>query len=149
MSAWFRYMGIFYICINTLFAVTPFSINGLKKMSVHVADYSGLLDKSMKGKLEAKMHKRLKKLGIMSDGFYNETLILLMKSQKVGKITLLNLDLMVSGDVKRMRQEQPTFGITYLLQDSVEVEDAPADAMDALEYLLEEFSDQYRQDNEE
>jgi hypothetical protein len=103
----------------------------------------------MKPQLEAKMHTALQKLGVNTKGFYNESLILLLKSQEVGKMTLLNLDLMVTGDVKRMGQEHPTFGITYLLKDSVEVEDAKVDVVDSLNYLLEEFSEQYVLDNEE
>ncbi len=137
------------LTLCTLHAVTPFSISGLKQLSVHVADYSDLLDSSMKARLERVMHQKLKALGIDTQGYFNESFILLLKSQKVGKITLLHLDLMVSGDVVRMTQKTPTFGISYLLKDSVEVEDAAADVMESLEFLLEEFAEQYKQDNEE
>ena len=62
---------------------------------------------------------------------------------------MLNLDLMVTGDVVRSTQKHKTFGITFLMKDSVEVEDAKVDVKESLEFLLGMFEEQYIQDNEE
>jgi len=140
---------LFFLLSSSLFALTPFNLNGVKKLSVHVADYSEMFDKKMKPKLEAMMRKKLKKLKIDTDGYFHESLILLMQSQLVGKIKLLNLDLMVAGDVRPTGKTELTYGITYLLKDSVEIEDKEADLIESLEFLLDEFAEQYIQDNEE
>lgn len=144
-----RFFIVTLLFILQLCAITPFSLNGIKHLSVHVADYSNLFEKSMKTELESRMHKHLNKLGVKTKGFHNETFILLIKSQMVGKTTLLFLDLMVAGDMQRKNQKHLTFGMSYLLKDNVEVEDAGVDVIDSLEYLLEEFDEQFLQDNEE
>lgn len=138
-----------FILSTTLFAGTPFNLNGVEKLSVHVADYSDMFDKNTKVKLEAMMGKKLKKLKINTDGYFHESLILLMQSQMVGKIKLLNMELMVSGDVIPSGKKNLTFGITYQLRDSVEIEDKDVDVVESLEFLLDEFAEQYLEDNEE
>ena len=133
----------------TLSASTPFNLNGVTKLSVHVADYSDMFDKKIKPKLEKMMKDKLVKLKVNTDGYFHDSFILLMKSQKVGKIQLLNMDLMISGDVMAIGKKDVTFGITYMLSDSVEIEDKNVDVVESLEFLLDEFTEQYIQDNEE
>ena len=132
-----------------LFSSTPFNLNGVTKLSVHVSDYSDLYDKKIKAKLETIMKKKLAKLEIKTDGYFHDNFILLMKSQKVGQIQLLNLSLMITGDVMAIGKKDVTFGITYMLSDSVEIEDKELDVVESLEFLLDEFTEQYIQDNEE
>lgn len=143
-----KVLFVLFFIFSELHALTPFSLNGMKEATVHVADYSGLYDKKMKETLEVLMHKYMKKLGVKSHKFYNESLMLLLKSQKVGKIEVLFLDLMITGDVRRVTQDHLTFGITYLNKDNVEIENKEEDVIESLTFLLEEFSDQYIQDNE-
>lgn len=134
---------------TTLLANTPFNLHGVKKLSVHVADYSEMFDEKMKLKLETMMQKSLKKLSINTKGYFHQSFILLMQSQMLGEIKVLNLELMISGDVKPSGSKDLTFGITYLLRDSVEVEDKESDVVESLEFLLDEFSEQYIEDNKE
>lgn len=95
------------------------------------------------------MREKMAKLKINTDGYFHDTLVLLMKSQKVGEIELLNMDLMLSGDVRPLGKKDLTFGITYMLSDSVEIEDKEVDVVESLEFLLSEFAEQYIEDNEE
>ena len=132
-----------------LYALTPFGLNGVTKATVNVSDYSDLYDKKMKKTLETLMHQYMKKLGIESHDYHNETLTILLKSQKIGSSTVLFVDLMLMGDVSRVDEKNLTFGLTYLNRDSVEIEDKDEDLIDSVTFLLEEFMDQYIQDNEE
>ena len=139
----------FFIVSTILSASTPFNLNGVKKLSVHVADYSGMFDKKMKPKLESIMRKALKKLHVDTDGYFHQSFILWMKSQSVGKMKLLDMDLMITGDVIPSGKKDMTFGITYLLNDTVEIEDKDSDVVESLQFLLDEFTEQYIEDNED
>ena len=140
---------LFMSLSSILLASTPFNLNGVKKLSVHVADYSEMFDKKIATKLATMMRQKMKKLDVDTDGYFHESLILLMQSQMVGEIKVLNMELMISGDVRPSGKKDLTFGITYLLRDSVEVEDKHSDVVESLEFLLDEFSEQYIEDNEE
>jgi hypothetical protein len=142
-------IAILFFASTSLYALTPFSLNGVTEATVHVADYSGLYDEKMKNTLEALMHKKMEKLGIESHKFHNESLIIWLKSQVVGKSKMLLVNLMLTGDVSRVEQKHLTFGVTYLNSDNIEIEDKDQDVIDSVDFLLEEFADQYIQDNEE
>lgn len=134
---------------SSLCAATPFNLHGVTKLSVHVADYSDLFDEKIKPKLEKMMKERLAKLGVDTKGYFHDSFILYMNSQKVGNIQLLNVELMISGDVMALGKKDVTFGITYRLRDSIEIEDKEVDVVESLAFLLDEFTEQYIEDNEE
>ena len=95
------------------------------------------------------MHKKMQELGVESHAFHNESLIILLKSQVVAKSQMLLVNLMLTGDVSRVEQKHLTFGVTYLNSDTIEIENKDEDVIDSVSFLLEEFADQYIQDNEE
>lgn len=139
----------FVLLTVPLFASTPFNLKGVTQLSVHVADYSEMFDASIKPKLERMMKDKLAKLEINTDGYFHDSFVLYMKSSKVGGIELLHMELMISGDVMAIGKNDVTFGITYRLSDTIEVEDKNVDVVESLAFLLDEFTEQYIQDNEE
>jgi len=51
--------------------------------------------------------------------------------------------------VKRLDDNEEVFAITYQKSDIFEVENLEEDIVDSAEYLLSEFEEQYKEDNEE
>ena len=149
MRAFVFTLSIFFL-FTQLHAETPFTLTGVKKLSVLVEDYSGLkLKETLITKMKKMMTKDLKKSGVIIEEFNNNVLALMIKSQKFGTIQSITLDLILAGQVRREGEKDLVFGLTYQHSDTVEVEDLESDIIDSLEFLLSEFSDQYIEDQKE
>jgi len=140
----------FLFSITTAQAETPFTLTGIKKLSVLVEDYSGLhLDKKFLKRLHAMMTKSVKDAGITVEKYNSNVLGIMIKSQNFGKIKTITIDLILAGQVYREGEKELVFGLTYQQSDTIEIEDIETDIVDSLEFLLTEFSDQYIEDQKE
>ena len=138
------------ISMSVASAQTPFTLTGVKKLSILVEDYSGLkLDKKLLQAMQTMMSNKLKKTGLRIEKYNNNVLALMIKSQKFGTVQTLTLELILGGQVYRENTKALVFGLTYHHSDTIEVEDLQTDVMDSLEFLLSEFSDQFIEDQKE
>jgi len=130
-----------------LFGTTPFSLEGISKLDVVVENNSKLIqDKTVK-RLEKMMHKSLNDLNIKTKEFSPAVLILLISTPKYDPVQLVKAQLMVAEQVRRRGSEEESFGFTYRMEDLFEPESLHEDMIESLEFLLGEFSDQYKEDN--
>jgi len=60
----------------------------------------------------------------------------------------LKVQLLLGEEVRRIDDNEEVFALTYQKEDIFEVENLDEDLIDSVEYLLEEFKDQYIEDNE-
>ena len=130
-------------------ALTPFSLSNLQELSVLVEKKSAI-DLKLKATFEKMMRNSLTKLGVKHDGYFNDVLTILPSIETIGDTKLVSFTLVVIGQVKREHQTESVFGITYQLKDTIEFgADFEQEAIDSIEFLLSEFSEQYIEDNEE
>jgi len=132
---------------SALLGVTPFSLEGIKKLDVVVENSSKLIEDKTVKQLEGMMHKALNTLGVQSRTFSSSILILLISTPKYGDVLLVKAELMVVEQVRRRGSEEESLGFTYRMEDMFEPEVLQEDMIESLEFLLGEFSDQYKEDN--
>ena len=132
---------------SILFGVTPFSLEGIKKLDVVVENNSKLIEDKTVTRLEKMMHRSLSKLGIQSRTFSPSILIFLISTPKYADVQLVKAELMVVEQVRRRGSEEESLGFTYRMEDLFEPEVLQEDMIESLEFLLSEFSDQYKEDN--
>ena len=65
----------------------------------------------------------------------------------IGKKLVLKVALMIGEEVKRLDDGEEVFALTYQKVDIFEVDNLEEDLIDSVEYLLEEFKEQYIEDN--
>jgi len=139
-------LGVLFLP-SVLLGVTPFSLEGIKKLDVVVENRSKLIEDKTVTRLKGMMHRSLNSLGVQSRTFSSSILILLISTPKYGDVQLVKAELMVVEQVRRRGSEEESLGFTYRMEDMFEPEMLQEDMIESLEFLLGEFSDQYKEDN--
>lgn len=142
--------------LTQLLAQTPFTLSGLKGLSVLAEDKSGvkLPQEFLDNTLEKMMRDSLKKLHITYEPYGETVLGLMIQGNTVQKTKVLTLRLMIASQVIREGEHEPVFGLTYMMADAIEVdpkdrETLRSDVKESLEFLLSEFEDQYKIDQKD
>ena len=133
------------LCLNIFaFALTPFSLEGLKEAKVKISDKGKLLSKIEKKQLTSKVIAELQKTGLKTDTKLYSKIIIKVKSLKSNSKDIIFISLFVIEDVRMLNDiENIKMGITYKMDDFFEAEDLKDDIKESIEYLVSEFVDQY------
>ena len=139
--------------MSSLLAQTPYTLVGLDTMGLKVKSMSESpkLTQTMLDPIEKIVEERLNDAGITTKGFNPITLVFKVDLQTYGKTDLLFIEIILNEEVITQRKGAvPTYARTYYMQDVIETENAIADAKESiLDFLLLEFLEQYKEENEE
>lgn len=133
----------------SLFAQTPFMLTKIPELYPLVEIHTSKVPQSYKAKFTKEIEAYAKELHISTKNYSQRTLALLISRVAVGKGLVLKVRLLLGEEVKRIDDGEEVFAITYQKVDIVEVENLDEDLGDSVDYLLEEFKDQYIEDNKE
>lgn len=133
------------LCLNIFaFALTPFSLEGLKEAKVRISDKGKLLSKIEKKHLTNKIIEELQRIGLKTDTKLYSKIIIKVKSLRVKSKSIIFVSLFVIEDVRMLNDiENIKMGITYKMDDLFETEDLKEDLKESIEYLVSEFIEQY------
>jgi len=133
------------LCLNIFaFALTPFSLEGLKEVKVRISDKGKLLSKIEKKHLTNKIIEELQRTGLKTDTKLYSKIIIKVKSLRVKSKSIIFVSLFVIEDVRMLNDiENIKMGITYKMDDLFETEDLKEDLKESIEYLVSEFIEQY------
>ncbi len=133
------------LCLNIFaFALTPFSLEGLKEVKVRISDKGKLLSKIEKKHLTNKIIEELQRTGLKTDTKLYSKIIIKVKSLKSKSKDIIFVSLFVIEDVRMLNDiENIKMGITYKMDDLFETEDLKEDLKESIEYLVSEFIEQY------
>ena len=134
-----------------LFATTPYNLEGFKALNVIVLDKSETISPQLIMRITAELKSKLEKNGIESKKDDVGALFVKITSTKIGKITVAHIHLGI-GEEAEVKRSHPvkSFALTYSYDDLVESENIEAEIYDSvINFLIEEFLEQYREDNEE
>ena len=139
--------------VSLLQAQTPYTLGGLEKIGLKVKSMSESpkLTQEMVEPIQKIVEKRLNDAGIVTKGFNPITLVFKVDLQTYGKTDLLFIEIILNEEVITHRKGAvPTYARTYYMQDVIETESPIADAKESiLDFLLLEFIEQYKEENEE
>jgi hypothetical protein len=144
---------IFFLLFSqlTLFATTPYNLEGIKALNVLVLDQSGTISPELRQRLIKELKSKLETNGIDSKKDGVGALFVKITSTKIGKTTVAYIHLGIGEEAEVIRLDRvKSFALTYSYDDMIESENIEAEVYDSvMNFLIEEFLEQYREDNEE
>ena len=135
----------------TLFATTPYNLEGIKALNVLVLDQSEAISPELEKRLGADLKEKLEQNGIKSKKDDVGALFVKITASKVGKITVIYINLGIGEEAEIVRSPKvKSFALTYSYDDMIESVNVEVDVYDSvMNFLIEEFLEQYHEDNEE
>lgn len=146
-----RYIIFSFIFILNAYAITPFSLEGFKETNVKVLSKNSIIKKPFKQKLLKELKSQLKNIGIKTSSKYFSNLLIKIETVKLKENIVVNISLLIVEDVIPARDKNLTnMAITYKNNDMFESskEELETDIYEsAIEYLLFDFIEQYKEEN--
>ena len=133
----------------SLFAQTPFTLTKISELYPLVEIHTDKVPQTYKALFTKEIEEYAQELHISTKNYSQRTLAIIISRVAVGKSLVLKVRLLLGEEVKRLDDGEEVFAITYQKADIIEVDDLDENLVDSVEYLLEEFKDQYIEDNEE
>lgn len=131
-----------------LFSQTPFILTKFKSVYPIVEIYTNKVPKNYKAKITEIIKEYAKEMKISTKGYSQRPLGIIITRVAIGETLVLKVRLLIGEDVKRLDDNEEVFALTYNKEDIFEVENLDEDLIDSVEYLLEDFKEQYMEDNE-
>ena len=127
-----------------LLAQTPFILTGVKKVYPMVEINTKQVSQSYKHGIVSKLLAVTKTLNIDTTGYSHRPLVIQITTFSVGDILVYKTTLIMGEEMKRIDDGEEVFAITYQMSDSIEEED---ELLESVDFLLDQFSEQYKEDN--
>lgn len=151
MQKFSRLMPLMLALHLTLFAAAPYNLEGIESLNVLVMDSSKTITPELKQKIEKELKEKLEKSGIRSKKEGVGALFVKIDALKSAKSTVVSIAFGVGEEAKIERAGTvESFVLSYSNDDFFESDDVNADVYDSVvNYLMDEFLEQFRDDNEE
>ena len=129
--------------ITLSLAGTPFTLTEIDELYVVLENDAKMVDEKTEVILRQMMIDKLTSLGVKTDSYSPESLILVIGQNEFGAMKFLNVKLMIVSQVKRAKVKETSLGITYMMEDLFDTTEPNEDMIESLEYMLSEFGDQF------
>ena len=134
---------------SSLFASQPFTLENLNNLRIYFVNKAPFLDKELEQRIKDKVTSKLQAQGIRMNRVDASTLMLKIEAIKLQTNYVINTQIAIAEEVITKRKEDVgTFAYTYHLNDLFDTKEPRIDTMESFEFLLEEFLDLYKEDNE-
>jgi len=143
---------LFIIFLFPLFATTPYNLEGIKALNILIVDNNDVLTPAFEARLKERMKKRMDTLGIASVKEDVGAISVSVRALKMQKEWVIHVCLSVGEEalVKRGDKKVVSYVKTYVYDDMVQTKLPELEVQSVvMEYLLDEFIEQYEEDNEE
>lgn len=131
-------------------ASTIFTLSGVNKLYLVVEISGKTIPRSYKSMIMENLQTVTDDLKIDTTGYDPRSLAVLVNETKVNESTMINIELIIGEEVKRLDNNEKTFALTYqnmehfILKDRDDLEDVFEDTLDT---MLAKFSEQYIEEN--
>jgi hypothetical protein len=135
-----------------LSAETMFLLTKMPKMFLIVENYSEKVSMDIKPEILDEMKIITDELKIDTTGTSHRAFGFMLYDTMIDDITVLNIDLIVGEEVKRLDDNEEVYALTYEKRKQISTnnksqEDIQEQLIDNVYLLLSEFSEQYKGDN--
>ena len=136
--------------LSTLFlmAQTPFILTGIKKVYPMVEINTKEIPQSYKQDFVDKLIATTQKLHIDTTGYSHRPLVIQITTHSVADTLVYKTVLIMGEEMKRLDDDEEVFAITYQMSDEIEPDDLKEELYESVDFLLEQFADQYVEDNQ-
>ena len=143
---------LFIIFLFPLFATTPYNLEGIKALNILIIDDNDVLTPAFEARLKERIQKRMDTLGIASVKEEVGAISVSVRALQVEKEWVIHVCLSVGEEalIKRGNKKVVSYVKTYIYDDMVHTKLPELEVQSVvMEYLLDEFLEQYEEDNEE
>lgn len=135
-----------------LHAESMFLLTKMKNAYIVVENYSKQIPNELKSDIQDEMKLITDELKIDTTGYSYRSIVVMLYDTYIGKHKVLNIDLVVGEEVKRLDDKEDVYAFTYekrkqLLIENKDQEELSEEMLDAVNILLAEFAEQYKGDN--
>lgn len=140
---------ILALSLTTLsYAKTPFILTGVKTLYPVVEIHTDIVGQKYVPIILKKLKSKVESLGISTKNYPQRFITILISSVSIADEPAVHVKLIIGEDVKRLDDNEEVFAITYSNDDIFEVFKLDEDIQDSVDFLLDEFAEQYKEDNE-
>jgi len=106
------------------------------------------LDPALKEPIFKRLTATTKALGINTEGYSPRPLVIQITTHSVNETLVYKTTLIMGEEMRRLDDNEEVFAITYQMSDSVEPDDVKEEVLESVDFLLDQFAEQFREDNE-
>jgi len=145
-----KHIALTILLFSNIFALSPFSLEGVKNVNIKLFDKSKLVSKELKQKITKEIKEELTKVGIKTSSEEFSNFIVKIEAVKIKNEYIVNTSIFLAEDIIPSRDTSlESLGITYQKNDFFTTEDFKVDLYESvIEYLLFDLLEQYRDENE-
>ena len=140
-----------FLFLSNLFAISPFSLEGVKEVNLKVIDKSKLTVRSNLEKIQYDLEQTLEKLHIKTTTKHFSNFIVKIQGIKIDEKYVMHVSMFIVEDTIPSRDKSiENMGITYYKDDffdssSKEIQKDIYESI--INYLLSDFLEQYKEEN--
>ncbi len=148
-----KFLIISIILGASLNASTMFLLTKVPKAYLVVENYSEKIPMSLKEDIMEELKNTTDELGINTNGYSHRTFGVLIYETMIDGKTILNCDLVLGEQIKRLDDNEEVYALTYekraqLFMNGKSSETLQEELIEAIELLVYDFREQYKEDNE-
>jgi len=136
---------------TNLFALSPFSLEGIKSVNIKVIDKSKLIPKYHLDSMKNQIEMELKNLDVKTSSDIFSNLIIKVQGDKIANSYAFHISMFIVEESSPVRdKKQENMSITYYKDDFFDTTDKTLidDTKESMiDYLLGDFIEQYREEN--
>lgn len=136
----------FVMVTQFAYAQTPFDLGGVKSYYPVVELNTDRIDVKYKTQLLDMIKETSKELSINTENFSSRSLAFLVSYIGVGDELAIKLELLLGETMQRADTKEDVFVISYM-SSRIFVPEDEEELIDSAEGMLENFADQYKEDN--
>jgi len=140
---------LFLLITSSLFSDTFYTLDNIKNLRMFTTTSTNFLDKEKIAKIEDIAKDRLIKAGFVFDGNDSATFMIKIEALEIEDAQAIYVEIGIGEEVKTLREgDVYSFAFTYLANDLVESDDPCTDIQESLDFLISQFLELYKKDNE-
>lgn len=145
-----RLFSLLFVLSTILYSGNIFSLSDVTKVYPIVEIKGKNIPTEFKQVVTSELNNTIKALKIDATGFNQRALAILINESYIQDTILINMQLIVSEEVKRLDNNEKTFAFTYQSQKQFiyNIDDVEDNLEDNLDDLLNSFKEQYIEDNQ-
>lgn len=145
------FIVVFFLSMN-LMASTMFMLTKIPKAYLVVENYTNQVPMSIKEEILQEMRYYTDELKIDTSGYSHRTLAFILYETYLDEKPVLNIDLVLGEQVKRLDDNEEVYGLTYekryqMRYGEMNEYEIKEQLLEFVDLLLNDFATQYKEDN--
>ncbi|MDD2358510.1 MAG: hypothetical protein PHX13_11435 [Thiovulaceae bacterium] len=136
-----------FLFTTFVYAKTPFTLTGIKELYPVVEISADYVPQRYVAIIKQKLIKKVQALGISTKNFSDRSIAVLISGLSIADEPVVHVKLLIGENIKR-EDGVETFAMTYANEDIFEIFKLDEDLNESIDNLLEQFAEQYKEDNE-